>query len=156
MSLITLLTIFVTGQTDRGEWRHLQDSHLTYRSKPLKVRLFWGDQRMGLLRIEAQGKRLYEGIRSWNWCVLAYPDKAAEPLLLANGYWDVQSKPETSYIPLRKGAPNPLTATDLKRLENACQTYKRGSRFVCLVARRQYGAWKLEKAPTVLEPKTHG
>ncbi|OJU63747.1 MAG: hypothetical protein BGO01_07720 [Armatimonadetes bacterium 55-13] len=61
---------------------------------------------MGLLKVDVKRKgavkNLYQGVRSWMWCALAYSD--GQPTFLASGYWDIGSPPETSIFRLKEGA----------------------------------------------------
>src|SRR5262249_16434562 len=70
------------SELDEPGWRLLQTSVIKLESgaKPIKlsVRLYWGDQRMGVLQVDTAapsvgskqkaGRTLYKGLRSWQWC----------------------------------------------------------------------------------------
>ncbi|RYG32970.1 hypothetical protein EON81_19365 [bacterium] len=127
------------------------------------MRLFWGDQRMGLLKIDAgrgsgtsefkRERKIYEDVRGWNWCALADAGEP-EPFLVVSGNWDIVPPPETSFFRLKDRKAVPVLPKNvspaLRKLESACIAFtKKDQRFTTIQAHRVRGVWKLSRVPAV-------
>lgn len=156
----------ISTDAEVAGWKPFQDSYLKYRSGGsayvMAVHLLWGANRDGALKIDVaphigtgwgRARRVYSGVTSWNWCVLASMGGAGEPFLLVNGYPEI-SPPKTTFFKLRgvRLVPFPEGArlAALKRLESACFAYaaRRRQRLYLLEAHWAKGAWRLREART--------
>ena len=127
-----------------------------FRKHSILANLYWGDQRMGLLRfrtIESSGKlkNLFEGIRSWQWC--AFVSLGNKSYIIASGYWDVSSHATRIAFQVVDGKLLPkkhISSPTFRALIIACNHYADNrKRFPFIEAHLLHGRWTLKNLPYI-------